>query len=62
MLTHPMFNITKEFIIYLSQQCHVTDRITCTRTNDNLLEMKENRAFIVFSFFLGTSFNYCYFV
>ena len=28
-----MFNITKEIIIFSSQRCHVTDRVTRTRTN-----------------------------
>ena len=31
-VTYPMFNITKEIIIFSSQQCHVTDRLTRTRT------------------------------
>ena len=44
-----MFNITKEIIIFSSQQCHVTDRVTRTRTN-YFLEIKENRAFLVFVF------------
>ena len=50
MVTYPMFNITKEIIIFSSQQCHVTDCVTRTRTN-YLLEIKEDRAF-VFSFLL----------
>ena len=45
MVTYLMFNITKEIIIFSSQQCHVTDRVTRTRTN-YLLEIKENRAFV----------------
>ena len=57
-----MLNITKEIIIFSNQQCHVTDRVTHTRT-DYLLEIKENRGFIVFIFFfLRTSFKYVYFV
>ena len=44
-----MLNITKEIIIFSNQQCHVTDRVTHTRTDD-LLEIKENRGFIVFIF------------
>ena len=44
-----MFNITKEIMIFSSQQCHVTDLLTRTRTN-YLLEVKENRAFLVFVF------------
>ena len=44
-----MFNITKEIIIFSSQQCHVTDRLTRKRTN-YLLEVKENRAFVFFVF------------
>ena len=49
-----MFNITKEiyFYIFLSQQCHATDRVTRTRTSylRPASEIKENRAFIVFVF------------
>ena len=59
MVTYPLLNITKGIIIFSSQQCHVTDRVTRTRTNC-LLEIKEYRASIVFPFFffLRTSFNY----
>ena len=61
MLTYPMLNITKEIMIFSGQQCHVTDRVTRTRTNC-LLEIKEYRAFFVFPFFsfffLRTSFSY----
>ena len=46
-----MCNIPKEIIIFLSQHCHVTDHVTRTRTN-YLLELKGNRAFIFFIFFL----------
>ena len=46
---------------FSSQQYYVTDRVTRTRTN-YLLEIKENRAFIVFVFFfLRTGFKYLYF-
>ena len=65
MVTYPMFNITKEIIIFSSQQCLVTDRVTRIRTN-YLLEIKENRAFVLsfvlLFFLLKTSFNYLYFV
>ena len=50
MLTYLMLNITKKIMIFSGQQCHVTDRVTRTRTNC-LLEIKEYRAFIVFPFF-----------
>ena len=46
MVTYPVFNITKEIIIFSSQQRLVTDRVTRTRTN-YLLEIKENRAFVL---------------
>ena len=49
MVTYPMFHKTKEITFLSSHQSHVTDRVTRTRTN-YLLEIKENRAFIVFSF------------
>ena len=47
-----MCNIPKEIIIFLSQHCHVTDRVTRTRRN-YLLELRGNRAFIFFIFFFS---------
>ena len=45
-----MFNVQYnkgDDYIFSSQQCHVTERVTRTRTN-YLLEIKENHTFIVF--------------
>ena len=55
MVTYPMCNIPKEIIIFLSQHCHVSDRVTRTRTN-YLLEIKENRPFIFLFFFSKNQF------